>query len=498
MPAIPVPQYAPDQGLLTPTTSRLVNNVVQDNNVASFSPCRQLVAVTDALTARCQGAASMRGSLGTVRTFAGDATKQYRQNGTAWTDVSRLVGGAYTISDEHFWQYARFAELAIAVNKNDAPQKFTIETATNFEALGGSPPRGKFVTVWGKFLVLLNLDTANFRMQWSALGDAEGWTIGVGLSDEQDFPEGGEIMGASYGRIQAVFLENAIHRATFVGPGDIFQFKEISSERGCAAAGSIAQYQDRIFFLARDGFFMLTEAGFQPIGAQRVDTTFWADVNKSYLFRIVATCDPFFKLYRISYPSINSADGTCDKQLIYNWEIDRWTPADYTLEYLRRTITNTGLTLEDLDAIYPGGLETIPISLDSAAFSSTPEESLAAFDTTHKLGFFDGTPLAATIPAPETQLFPGWKAKVKAVRPIIEGLDSIGSGVKTKIGVRDNKLNDTQRFTAQVAQRDRGHSPFAAKRTKGRYHMPQTDIDAGVTWQNFQGWDIDAMQAGKR
>jgi hypothetical protein len=234
----------------------------------------------------------------------------------------------------------------------------------------------------------------------------------------------------------------------------------------------------------------------RAIGEQTVDNTFFGDVNREYLHRVVAVCDPRHKRYMVCYPSLASSDGICDRMLIYNWSTDRWTPADYRIEYLRRVISNTGITLEALDLLYPGGLESIPFSFDSAAFSSTPEEALAAFDSSHKMGYFDGAVLAATITSTKGQMVPGYKAKIQAVRPICDGGET--GDHSAVIAVHNDKLNDAERTTAEVFQRNTGRLPFAAKRTKGRYHAIQHNIAAGADWSNFQGWDVDAVQAGER
>ena len=493
---VPIAIYAPDQPPIG-NFCRALNNVLSETELA-YGPMLELQTVTGALTARCQGFASFRATDGTVRTFAGDATKLYRQTTTTWTDATRTVGGAYTITSENFWTFIVYGDLAIAVNGADAPQKFDITSATNFSALAGTPPTALHAAVWGNYVVLGNLSTANNKIQWSGTDDPESWTVGVANSDERTFPDSGKIVGLTGGRQKLVLLENAIWRATEVGGTDIFQLTEISTDRGCAASWSIAAYQDLVFFLSRDGFFMLSDAGILPIGEQLVDNTFWETVNKEQIHRVVATVEPEHKRYRVCYPSTESGDGTCDRMLVYNWATKRWTPSDaYSVEYIGRVKTATGLTLEDLNSPYPS-LDAMTISLDSPAFASTDEEALSAFDTAHKLGFFDGSTLQATIPSPEAQLISGAKAKIIKVRPLVEAGDADTTKIKTSLGVRKNKLNDVQQFTAEVSQRTRGHSPFATKRTKGRFHMARTRIDAGTDWTAFQGWDFEAIPAGVR
>jgi hypothetical protein len=490
---VAIAQYAPDQPPLETGVSRNMLNVLPLTK-ASVAPCKSLQPVTDALAARCQGAASMRSTNGTIKTFAGTATALFFQDGTALTDATRTVGGAYATPDYLFWEMIKYGNLCVAVNGVDAAQKFAINTDTNFSALGGSPPIARHLAVWGNYLVMGNLSTDNTKIHWSGTDDPESWTAGTDNSGTQGFPDGGEVMKITNAPLRLIFLERAIHRATEVGGDDVFQFDQISAESGCAASGSVAQFQDLVFYLSREGFMMVSNAGFRPIGSQRVDKTFFADVNTDYLFRITATCDPTNKLYRVCYPSTGST--TCNKMLIYNWEQDLWTPAAYNIEYLRRSHTEVGVTLEDLDALYPGGLESIPISLDSPVFNSTPQETLAAFNTDHKLAVFDGANLAVTIESVKAQIIPGQKAKVLEARCHCDG--GLASEHSMVLVIHNDKLNDSVRTTNAVTQRSTGRFPFANKRSRGRIHAVRHTVAAGATWSKFQGWDFTAQPTGQR
>jgi hypothetical protein len=492
---IPVAAYRPDQAPLG-DFSRNINNVVSETPI-SYGPVQDLVATTEALTLRCQGAFSARETGGTVRTFAFDADDAYFLNpadSADWTNATRAAGD-YTMADDDYANAAQYGDLAIVANGADAVQKFDISVSTQFIALSGSPPLSHDVAIWDDYVVVAEVDPNN-RLQWSGTDDPESWTVGIDNSDVRQFGDGGRIVKLTGGRQKLVFQETMIRRATNVGGTDIFQISVISTERGCAAPQSVASYQDLVFFLAEDGFFMLSDEGLKAIGEQSVDNTFWSQVNRTYLYRVVATCDPRHKLYHVCYPSLDSPTGLCDRMLTYNWATDRWTPADYEIEFMRRVITGAGRTLESFDTSHPGGLETIDISFDSPAFASTPEQTLAAFDSTHKMGFFSGSTKAATLGSPKGQMIPGYKAKINAVRAICDGGDT--DEHTAQIAVHDDKLNDAERTTATVTQRDTGRFPFAAKRTKGRYHAIQHNIAAGANWENFQGWDVEAVRAGKR
>lgn len=498
---VPIAEFAPDQPPIETGTSGYVD-CVTPRTKASYGPLPALVAVGNALTARCQGAISFRGaSGGSVVNFAGDATKLYKWDGTAWQDVSRLVGGAYATAIDDFWQFTQFGDLAIAVNGTDAPQQFTIDLSANFSVLLGSPPVGRFVASVLEFIVLGRLSTGKNRIQWSGIGAPNFWTIGQQLCDEAIFADGGQVMGIIGGQGMLVFQETAIRLGTFVGPGKIFDFKPISIDRGCAAANSIAAWKDLVFFLSFDGFYMLSPDGIRPIGNQKLDNAFWHGavglpaVNPAFIYRVVASVDPDRTRYIVAYPSVNSALGTPDVVLFYDWTIDRWTRATLNLDFLYRARTSLGYTLEQLDVPWPN-MDTMPISWDSALLAGSPQEILGAFGTDFKSAFFQGPPMAATMDTIKAQIIPGEKAKIVDLRPNIDG--GLPAEITVAIGMTDNKLNDTERWTADVAQNDRGTCKFAGLKTKARFHKARVKVAAGANWTHMEGVDPTATGMGNR
>src|SRR5262249_6785856 len=124
--------------------------------IASYGPFADFASNTDALTARCQGAFSCRDLAGNVHNFAGDATKLYKlaSSGLTWSDVSRTVGGAYSVDTANGWSFTQFGNYVIAVNGTDVPQVYQLGTSTNFAALSGSPPTGRFVATVREFVVI--------------------------------------------------------------------------------------------------------------------------------------------------------------------------------------------------------------------------------------------------------------------------------------------------------------------------------------------------------
>ncbi len=483
-----VSEFAPDQPPLESGATGYVNNVFPLSRL-SYSPIKTLAAVSNALTARCQGAASFRGADRSVTNFAGDATKLYKYDPSTVTfsDVSRTVGGPYACAVDDFWQMAQFGNLVFAVNGTDAVQTFDVALSTNFAAAAGSPPVGRFVVICREFVVIGRLSTGVNRIQWSGIGAPTYWTIGSQQCDEQIFADGGQVMGLVGGQGLIVFLETRIVLGTYVGPGLIFQFDPISTDRGCAAPNSIAPWQDRVFFLSYDGFYMLAGGGITPIGDQRVDRSIWFGtdglpaVHPDYIYRTIGVVDPARKLYLVAYPSTNSADGTPDTVAAYSWTIDRWSRANISIEFMYRARTSSGYTLEGLDTPYPD-LDAMSVSLDSNLLSGTPQETLALFDTNHKLGFLNGQNMAATVDTVEGEITPGRRTKLRSIRPHVDG-----GTPSVAIGYRD-RLNDAVTFGSAVAVNTSGRCPV---RSQARFQRARITMPAGDTWSNIQGIDVE-------
>lgn len=478
-------EYAPDQPVFEGQSISVENVLALTAN--SYGPVKAFTTQGTALTNRCQGAGSFRGPDGVIGNYAGDLGKLYKWNGTTWVDISRLAGGAYATAAIDGWSFAQFGDYCVACNGLDATQYILISVSTNFAALAGAPV-ARFAATVRDFMVLGRLAGLN-KVRWSAINDVTAWTIGINQADEQSFPEGGRVMGLGGGRYMIVFLETSVQRGTYVGPDLIFQFESISQERGCAAEGSVASFEDTAFFLAGDGFFMIPPAqGMVPIGDQKVDRWFWNNVNQTYLYRITATIDPKAKLYLVAFPSTSSADGTPDTILAYNWTIGRWSRISQSLDFLAPMRTNLGYTLDSLDTLYPN-LDTMPYSLDSALFMGSPLGKVAGFGTDKKVGFFEGANMAATIDTEEYQLSEGRRSLVRWTKPMIDG-GTLTVGLGTR-----NLPNEAVAFGSDIAVNGSGMAP---QRCDARYHRARVKVAAAGTWTHAQGVDLEFTSSGWR
>jgi hypothetical protein len=177
------------------------------------------------------------------------------------------------------------------------------------------------------------------RVQWSGLNDINGatsWTPGVNSSDFQDLPDGGIVRGVAGGETGVILQDQAIRRMTYV-PGSpvIFQIERISQDKGLFGPYSLVRAGERIFFFSTQGFHRIDPGGFPtPIGRERIDRSFFADLDKANLQLFIGAADPRNSRVLWAYKSANGTANQFDKILCYDWVLDRFTPIKIGGEYL--------------------------------------------------------------------------------------------------------------------------------------------------------------------
>lgn len=496
MKRLPFESYSPDLPTFGNKGTTVLRNVIPVQG--GFRPFPSLVTYSDALTARCQGAIFVTDSSGDVFGFAGDSTKLYALSGgvTAWDDVSKVAG--YTTGAEDRWSFTQFGDLVLATNFTDDIQSFDLTSSTDFDDLTGSPPKAKYLATGKDFVVAAFLDGEPQSLQWCAIGDPTNWpTPGTDaarivqadsqvLSGDGGWIQG--IVGGLAGADFAILMQRALFRMVYVQPPVIFAFDQVEGGRGTPAPGSIAQVGGVVYYLGEDGFYRFDGQSSTPIGTGRVDRTFFDTVDPSNYHMITAGVDPVRKIIVWAYPDSEAASGIPNRLLIYRWDMNEWADgAGVEVEQLVRSMSfgvnldtdlNVNETLLDDDS-WP--------SLDSG-FWVGGRPGFSGFDSDHKLGFFSGVPLEATLQTGEFELEPGRNSLINYVMPLIDTQGG-SSALTTRVDSR-YRLVDAP-TTGQAYSLTSGGHCFA--RSRGRYHSVTATVAAGESWQFAQGLDVDGL-----
>lgn len=487
--------YSPDMPSYENPGSGNILNAIPRTPI-SYGPFPSLVAFGDAITAQCLGAIAAEDSGANNFVFCGTTTDLFEYSSATPTNVSQISGG-YTLSLGERWRFAQFGQRIVATDFNDNIQSFVIGSSTQFADLSSAAPRARYMAVIDNFLMTANTfdgtDGAQpQRAWWSGLNDPTNWpTPGTNAAAEFQssfndlYGDGGWNMGVvgNLGNADgAIFQERAVWRVIYSGPPATFAFLPAEGVRGTEAPNSIVHFGPYAYYLGQDGFYRFDGATSEPIGANRVDKTFFSMVDQNNLGRVDGCVDPINKIVYWAFPSTAATNGNPDYIIAYNWNLDKWALIQVSCETLFFSL-GFGYTLDEL----PGGpLDSIPYPFDSRVWTGGAL-LLSGFTQDHKLAYFNGPSLEATVDTMEIQPFEGQRAFIQNTRPLVDG------GLPTVAMAVRNRLIDISTYGDPSQITDFGTCPLMVD---GRYIKAQVKIPAGSTWKHIQGLEIEAIPNG--
>ena len=383
----------------------------------SYKPMKDISPVsTNALTNRCQGFASFKSSAGNITSFAGDVSKLYKYLANTFSDISG--GTTFSCAADTSWQFTQFSNFIIGSNGSNSPQVWELDNSSSWSDLGGSPPNFKFSAVVRSFLVTGWQSSYRNRLQWSAIGNHTGWTIGNDSSDQATLYDTPEITGIVGGEFGIVFSVDKVFQLNFVGGSTIFQIRTIEQQRGCIAPGSLVTVGNTSYFLSQDGFASTDGESTILIGENKIDDFFDGNLDQANILRITSGHDPLNKLIFWSYPSTNSSSGNPDRVLCYNYSADRWSYIVVPTQFVGSAFT-TGTTLELLDNISTNIDTGFSDSFDSRIWQGG-SLFFSCFNNNNFFSTFSGVNLEATIGVGEVEFVEGKRSFVSAIIPVID------------------------------------------------------------------------------
>jgi hypothetical protein len=491
---LPIADYAPD--LPPNNSSGASGNVVNlfPRTKESWGPVGTLSPFSsNGLDSQCLGAMTAIDSGANNYLFAGTVDKLYELSpgNTGFTDVSK--GGGYSLPSGERWYFTQYGQRVIGAAEGQNLQSFVLNSSSAFADLAAAAPQARYITTIKDFVMVGNtFDGTNGaqpqRVQWCAIDDPTTWPV-AGSNTEAQLLAGSQIIPGDQGWIMglvgnlgnadgAVFFERGIFRVVFQGSPTVFGFYPAEGVRGTPCPKSIVQLGALAYYVGEDGFYAFDGSTSRPIGVDRVDKTFWANVNTAFLANVIGAFDPINRLVMWSYPSNSAPGGVNDSLIVYNWALDKWGFAQVNAEYIFRAITQ-GYSLESLDST-GFTLDTLPFSLDSRVWTGG-QVLMGAFDGGHKLNYFTGAPANATADTVELEPFgsAGKRAFITSTRPMIDG-----ASPTVQLGTR-NRLIDTPTFTAASAVNDNGECPV---RADGRYMRARIQTTGAFT--HLQGIEI--------
>jgi hypothetical protein len=465
-------EWLPDQPGLVGALQDAKNVIAQTTGYGPFPLMVDYsAAASESLTAVFTGEFGATSNI-----FAGGNSKLFKFDSTdlSMDDVSKV--GGYTGTKP--WKFTQFGKVVIAANGAEKLQAWTLGSSTVFADLAAAAPIASYVNVVRDFVVAANIASYPNRVQWSDINDETDWTAGAtSQSDYQDIPDGGNIVGITGGEFGVILLEQSVVRMSYIGAPFFFQFDTISRQLGCYEQGSIAQYGPLTFFLSDDGFYVCDGQSVKPIGAEKVDRWFFDDLDPANIGKMSAAIDPVRKVVAWSYPNTRAGQSI----LLYNWQVQRWTYADTTANFIASMAT-AAVTLEGLD-LYSASIDALGTSLDSRTwlggkfvFSGLQGAKIVTF-----------TGQASTANLETGDFVAGQNSVVKLARPQVDN-----GSASVAVASRD-RLDDSISFGTSVSADSDNR---VSLRSFGKYHRIRV-IPSG-NWTTTIGVDVDTTQAGRR
>lgn len=437
-----------------------------------YRPVKSPVTFAATLAGIINGA-SYVSSDGVASMIAGTATNLYSYDGTNWN--SEL--GSLTAS---VWRFTQFGDLAIGVN-GAAPVKYDL-TAGTAAALGGSPPVSDIVATVRDQVFLAGDPTARNTLAISGYNDAEGWTAGTNQCLYVPFPNGGDIMGLAGGETGIILQRNSVRRATYNADGVTWwTFDEIASDIGCMAKGSVAREGNLVFFLSEEGFKVTDRNEVRGIGQEKIDREFFSLYSRDDIKNMTSAVDPRTTTVMWAIP------GTPGRIWCYDWTLGAWSTIDLSLRAIFAGFTSS-ISLEAIDALYPGGIDTVPISLDSDIFAGG-NPLLVVASNSGVISTLSGENMAATFAIKPSEIGDGQRARIRGARVFS---DAVQGTVTVDARAR---AGDSASTRTSGGIRDNGRVPL---RANGRHVGLQVDIPEGAVWSYVLGLDVEFETEGAR
>ena len=496
MPKVPVAwgEWRPDVATLDTQFANDVENVFPAIN--SYLPVPSLAPFSDAVVPpppsneRVVGLCSARTTTGEWAVYAGTPTKLYRWTLLAgWTEK----GSGYHVPEGELWSFTMFGKYLVAVQIGDPPQQANVDADGSFTVMTGAPQAHNVRTI-GDFIVLGGLLSNRRKIMWSAInpdltGGSGNFTPGIGLCDEQEFPDGGPVIGIAGDKIGYVVSDRAIRLMQFL-PGDttfIFSFSKVVYDRGSISEFGYTSIGDTLYVLCEDGFYAVSGAQLIPIGHEKVNDWFLAnsDVGRRNVVQCVSAVKPY--IFWAYHATSGSPAAYYDRVILFNWSNQRWAKMAVNAQMWGGAIATVNLDL-DTTGTEPGDalLDSTARSLDSFAYMGG-RPRVAAVDPDGNLVDLTGPNLQATLESGEAHLVPGSRALAGDVYPLADGADGV-----IYDGYRERLQDDvqwTQAFPIEI-------TGSAAVYNSARLHRFRHIIPRGSKWTHAQGVVVDAQQDG--
>lgn len=458
---------------------------------SGYSPIMSLVQSDDTVTGEVRGAVNVRiGSQSTILVVGTDTDLYVYRSGSFTAS-----GLALSLTTDESWSFERFGGSFYASCKTEGMFRLTdVDVDNTFATSGGTPPAARVINAVGDFLMtgnLIDIDASDqpYRIRWSAFNNPTGtWTTDIATqSGYVDMPtKYGEVTAVYGSRFDLIFQKSGISRIWYTGGASVFNKEIIEDDRGCDATNSIVRVGGSIYFLSADGFCRTDGSGVDVISSDRVWKWFQdtADVPRTTL--VQGAVD--WANRSIIWSFMAEGFTTYNRQIIYNWGLDRWTTGMFNVDWIvQSTAQPPSIDETDPTVVSDDTLDVVGPAFDSAHYSSRGRSLAAMYGGA--LSSFTGGQLAVKFETGDFQPTTGNKSYITSVLPLVEAVDR---PVTIAAAGRD-ALGDPKAYGPLVAQ---GPLLFCPLVSDARFHSLQISIPANTVWDKMTSFQIDWRPSG--
>jgi len=454
------------------------------------------------LNAACVGAEyGRRRNDGTPFIVAATASKLYV------TDSSGVLTdrtGTWSLGTTSTASFAQYGSKVYAASIEQIIQAHELSGTSNFASLSTDAPAARYIAMIGHFLMAGNIvgqgtnasaiGTMRDGVQWAAFKNPASWpTVATDaakavLSDFRVMPgSGGDVQGVTGGRDFGLILqERQVMRATITGGDQFFSFTPIDTQQGCDIPTSVVQAGSITFYHSQSGWMACNGETVQRIGHGRVDEAFWSDLDTSATHLVSAEVDPNAPLVMFAYPGDGHPTGACNRLLVYNYALDRWSRITSSSVERILAVQQVGA---NVDTPISADIDGSPFDVDAVNYDGQPPIMAAFVPTTHALKTFSGNVSPMRLVCGDFEASPGRRSFVRRVRPHV----TLGGSAALRVGAR-NRPGDAATFGGWgVADATSGS---VGARSAGRYH--RFELYAFGDIGTVSGFDADVEPEGMR
>lgn len=410
----------------------------------------------------------------------------------ALEDVSN--SGGYSTSFVDRFRGVQFGDLLVVTNLVQPIQAYELGgAAADFADLSATAPRARHMAIVRDLIAVAHLNTVEdgedqYGVAWhgftDGIPDPTNWTPSVETqADRQRISDIGAITGLTGGEFGTVVGTDGVARMTYVGSPLVYQFDVVERRLGCRLPQSVTQYRQVTFFYSPSGFMAFDGSSLRPIGNQKVDRFFAADLDEARCAEFMwAAPDLERQVVRWLYPARNMRVDRANKILTYHVDLDEWS-----LTEIEAQAIGTGRTFgADLDDpnLFPD-LDATQVDLDDPRLWETMPATVAIDD--NRVRIFAGGTLPGRFRTSEVDLNEGRRTMLQRLQVI---QDRGSSSLRV---IRRERYDRSFFFEPETRT---GTSGIYELRVPGQTHAFEVTCDAD--WKRAIGIDVTGRPLGIR